>query len=139
MEKKRQQDSADRKKNSESMQSLPESFRHAWDGIIVCIRDGRNMKIHCFAAVMVTIFGFLLHISVTEWCICLTLFGLIMGLETVNTSVEAVVDLVTDEWRPLAKKAKDTAAGAVLAAAIMAAVIGCIIFVPKLWGLFLQQ
>ena len=67
-----------------------------------------------------------------EWCICLTLFGLVMALEMVNTAVEAVVDLVTKERRPLAKLAKDAAAGAVLIAAIMAAIAGMIIFIPKL-------
>ena len=66
-----------------------------------------------------------------EWCICLGLFGLVMALELINTAIEAVVDLVTSEYRPLAKVAKDTAAGAVLIAAIMAAVSGLIIFVPK--------
>ena len=65
-------------------------------------------------------------------CICLTLFGLVMALEMVNTAVEAVVDLVTEERKPLAKLAKDAAAGAVLIAAIMAAVAGMIIFIPKL-------
>ena len=69
--------------------------------------------------------------SPVEWCICLGLFGLVMALELVNTAIEAVVDLVTSEYRPLAKVAKDTAAGAVLIAAIMAVVSGLIIFVPK--------
>ena len=72
-----------------------------------------------------------IRISV-EWCICLTLFGLVMALEMVNTAVEAVVDLVTEERKPLAKLAKDAAAGAVLIAAIMAAIAGMIIFIPKL-------
>ena len=67
----------------------------------------------------------------TEWCICLGLFGMVMSLELVNTAVESVVDLVTQERKPLAKIAKDTAAGAVLIAAIMAAIVGLIIFVPK--------
>ena len=89
------------------------------------------MKIHFAASVLVIIAGIVLKLSATEWCICLTLFGLVMALELVNTAVEAVVDLVTEERKPLAKIAKDTAAGAVLLAAIMAAVIGCIIFVPK--------
>ena len=62
----------------------------------------------------------------------LTLFGLAMALEMVNTAVEAVVDLVTEERKPLAKLAKDAAAGAVLIAAIMAAIAGMIIFIPKL-------
>ena len=90
------------------------------------------MKIHCFAAVCVVVAGVLFHISVTEWCICLVLFGLILSLELVNTAIEAVVDLVTKEKKPLAKIAKDTAAGAVLVSAIAAAIIGCIIFVPYL-------
>ena len=73
--------------------------------------------------------------SRSEWCLCFVLFGLIMGLELVNTAVESVVDLVTEEWRPLARRAKDCAAGAVLIAAIWAAVVGGIIFFPKLYDL----
>ena len=89
------------------------------------------MKIHCTVAALVVIAGVILGLSVTEWCICLGLFGMVMSLELVNTAVEAVVDLVTSERHPLAKIAKDTAAGAVLIAAIMAAIVGLIIFVPK--------
>lgn len=76
--------------------------------------------------------GVILKISAIEWCICMVLFGLVMALEHVNTAVEAVVDMVTEEYHPLAKVAKDTAAGAVLIAAIMAAIAGCIIFLPKI-------
>lgn len=93
------------------------------------------MRIHLTAAILVTAAGTLLRISVTEWMLCLILFGLIMSLEMVNTALEAVVDLVTEEYRPLAKKAKDTAAGAVLISAIMAAVIGLIIFLPKIFAI----
>ena len=88
------------------------------------------MKIHCMVAALVVIAGLIFGISVTEWCICLGLFGMVMALELVNTAVEAVVDLVTEERKPLAKIAKDTAAGAVLFTAIMAVIIGCIIFIP---------
>ena len=76
--------------------------------------------------------GLVLHLSVTEWCICLVLFGLILSLELVNTAVESVVDLVTEERKPLAKVAKDTAAGAVLISASMAGIMGCVILVPKI-------
>ena len=58
--------------------------------------------------------------------------GLVIALELVNTAIESVVDLVTTERKPLAKTAKDTAAGAVLVAAIMAAIVGLIIFVPRI-------
>ena len=117
---------------------LYRSFGYAFEGIFTCIRNERNMKIHVAVTLRVIIAGFILGLSVTEWCICLGLFGLVMALELVNTAVEAVVDLVTAKRHPLAKIAKDTAAGAVLIAAIMAAVIGLLIFVPK--GLmFLRQ
>ena len=110
---------------------ITKSFGYAFEGIGTCIKKERNMKIHCAAAVLVVIAGVILKISLLEWCICLTLFGIIMALELVNTAVEAVVDLVTEERKPLAKIAKDTAAGAVLIAAIMAAIAGIIIFLPK--------
>lgn len=111
---------------------LYKSFGYAFEGIFTGIRGERNMKIHCFAAMCVIVAGVLFHISVTEWCICLVLFGLILSLELVNTAIEAVVDLVTEDKKPLAKLAKDTAAGAVLIAAAMAAMAGLLIFVPKL-------
>lgn len=110
---------------------ITKSFGYAFEGIFTGIRKERNMKIHCTVTLLVVIAGFFFHISAIEWCICLTLFGLVMALELVNTAVEAVVDLVTKERRPLAKTAKDTAAGAVLIAAIMAAIAGLIIFLPK--------
>ena len=114
---------------------LYKSFGYAFEGIFAGIRGERNMKIHCFAAVCVIVAGVLFHISVTEWCICLVLFGLILSLELVNTAIEAVVDLVTEDKKPLAKLEKDTAAGAVLIAAVMAAMAGLLIFVPKLVSL----
>lgn len=111
---------------------LRKTFGYAFEGILTGIRKERNMRIHTAAMILVVFFGTVLGLSATEWCICLVLFGLVMALELVNTAVEAVVDLVTEERKPLAKIAKDTAAGAVLIAAIMAAVSGCIIFLPKI-------
>ena len=100
----------------EKKDPLYRSFGYAFQGIFTCVRKERNMKIHCVAAVVVVIAGVIL----------------VMALEHVNTAVEAVVDMVTEEYHPLAKVAKDTAAGAVLIAAIMAAIAGCIIFLPKI-------
>ena len=109
------------------------SFGYAFEGIFAVIKKERNMQIHCCMMVLVILAGLFFQISAVEWCICLVLFGLIMSLELVNTAVESVVDLVTEERRPLAKLAKDAAAGAVLIASIMAAVAGLIIFLPKGW------
>lgn len=108
------------------------TFGYAMEGIRTGLRRERNMRIHTAAMILVVFAGTVLKLSAVEWCICLILFGLVIALELVNTAVEAVVDLVTEERKPLAKIAKDTAAGAVLTAAFMAAVIGCIIFIPKI-------
>jgi diacylglycerol kinase len=117
-------------------QPLYKSFVYAFEGIFTCFKRERNMKIHTAATVLVILFGFLFRISAWEWCICLVLFALVMALEMVNTAVESVVDLVTEERHPLAKIAKDTAAGAVLIAAIFSVVIAGIIFLPKMAALF---
>ena len=109
---------------------LYKSFGYAFEGIFTCIRNERNIKIHCTVAILVVIAGAVLGITPTEWCICLTLFGLVIALELVNTAIESVVDLVTTERKPLAKTA-----GAVLVAAIMAAIVGLIIFVPRIVSL----
>lgn len=110
---------------------LYKSFRYAWEGIVAVIRKERNMKIHCCAMILVVLAGTILQINAWKWCICFCLFGLVMALELVNTAVEAVVDLVTEEKKPLAKLAKDAAAGAVLIAAIMSVVAGLILFIPE--------
>ncbi len=114
---------------------LYKSFGYAFRGIGATIRSERNIRIHCVAAALVVVFGLWLGLSKVEWMICFVLFGQVISLELVNTALEAVVDLVTQEWKPLAGKAKDAAAGAVLVSAIFAAVIGLMIFVPKLAAL----
>lgn len=119
-------------KGNNKKNPITDSFGYAFEGIWTGIHKERNMKIHCLAIICVTLAGTLFHITPTEWCICLLLFALVASLELVNTAVEAVVDLVTEEKKPLAKIAKDTAAGAVLFAAIVSVIIGCIIFVPYL-------
>lgn len=111
-------------------QPLAASFGYAFEGILTGIRKERNMKIHCLAIIAVTCAGTLFQITPVQWCICLLLFALVASLELVNTAVEAVVDLATEERRPLAKIAKDTAAGAVLFSAIVSVIIGLIIFLP---------
>jgi diacylglycerol kinase len=108
------------------------SLGYAWSGIWACIKKERNMKIHLGMMIAVIICGLIFSLTYTEWIICILLFGIVMALELLNTAVEAVVDLVSPTYHPLAKLAKDTAAGAVLVAAIAAAIIGLMIFIPKL-------
>ena len=128
--------STDKRPGPRRHQPIHKSFGYAFQGVWECIRDERNIRIHLTMTTLVIIGGIILHISLLEWIICLILFGLVISLELVNTAVESTVDLVTEEKRPLAKKAKDTAAGAVLVSAIFAAIIGLIIFVPKIIAFF---
>ena len=83
----------------------------------------------------VIVLGFLLNISLSEWFICIILFSSVISLEIVNTAIETVVDLVSPNYNELAKRAKDLAAGSVLIAAIASAIIGIIIFLPKIINL----
>lgn len=112
--------------------NLLKSFKYAFEGIITGIKEEKNMKIHITIMILVIIFGIILKIDKIEWIICTILFGFVISLELVNTAIENTVDLVTLEKMPKAKIAKDVAAGAVLIAAITSAIIGLIIFVPKI-------
>ncbi|MDG4655494.1 diacylglycerol kinase family protein [Ectobacillus antri] len=109
---------------------LINSFQYAFFGLWMCVRDERNMRIHIGAAVVVCGMGLCYDISRQEWSVLLLTIGAVMSLEAVNTAVEKVVDLTTTEHHPLAKYAKDVAAGAVLLFAFIAVVIGILIFSP---------
>lgn len=82
--------------------------------------------------ILVIAMGFILNINITEWCICIVLFGLVISLELINTAIETVVDMITLNNNENAKKAKDIAASAVLVSAISSVIIGLIIFIPKI-------
>jgi diacylglycerol kinase len=90
------------------------------------------MLIHAIASVMVLAAGFIFDITLTEWCLLMGCIGLVVTSEIFNTAIETLTDLVSPEHNPLAGKTKDLAAGAVLVAAITAAIIGTIIFLPYL-------
>lgn len=114
------------------MKKLVNSFKYAFEGIIAGIKEEKNMKIHIIIMILVIIMGIILKISRIEWIICIILFGFVISLELINTAIENTVDLITQEKNPKAKIIKDVSAGAVLIAAITSAVIGIIIFVPKI-------
>jgi undecaprenol kinase len=104
------------------------SFFYAWSGLKQAIRNEQNMKIHLFIALLVISFAFILKIPLYEKIILLLVIGVIISLEVVNTAIERVVDLVTKEYHPMAKVAKDVSAGAVLIFSIFAVIIGILIF-----------
>jgi undecaprenol kinase len=112
---------------------LLHSFSLAFSGILYTIRHERNMKIHCTAAILVIMLSFYFQLSAVEWIFILLAIGGVFSFELINTAIERTVDLITEDFHPLAKQAKDIAAGAVLVYAILSVVIGCIIFLPKLF------
>ena len=95
------------------------------------MKTERNVKIHITIMILVIIAGIVLKINTQEWIICIILFGLVISLELVNSAIEATVDIAMPEINEKAKVAKDVAAGAVLVSAIASAIIGLIIFIPK--------
>ena len=109
------------------------SFKYAFEGLIKAIKKERNMKIHLLAVVVVIIMGTIYKISTTEWIACIILFGLVISSELINTAIEQTVNLVTKEINPIAKYAKDVAAGAVLVNAIISVIIAGLIWIPKIF------
>jgi diacylglycerol kinase len=114
------------------MRRLIRSFGHAFAGIGHGLRTQANLRIHLAAAVCVVIAGLALQISTAEWAVLVVTIMIVMSAELFNTAIEAAVDRVSDEPHPLAKIAKDTAAGAVLIGAIGSVIVGLLIFGPRL-------
>lgn len=112
--------------------SFTESVGHALDGISYTSSHERNFRIEIFFAIIVTIASLVLKVSLIEWTILVLVIGMVLALEMVNTAMERCVDLVTKDYKELAKHAKDVAAGAVLLMSLFSVIIGIIIFLPKI-------
>lgn len=110
---------------------------HAWDGLRYALVRHPNFRIHTVVSIAVLGLGWYLNISLEKFV--LLIFAVVIGfsLEMVNTAIETVVDLVTQEWRQSAKVAKDVAAGAMLVVAIGTAVVGVLILGPEILNLVL--
>ncbi|MEG6520781.1 diacylglycerol kinase [Desulfotomaculum sp. 1211_IL3151] len=112
--------------------SFLKNFGYALAGIGHAIKTQRNMKVHLVATILVVTVGLFLRISKQEWVdICFAIF-LVLAAECINTAIEAVVNLTSPQKHPLAKIAKDCAAGAVLLLALNSVVVAYLILWPKL-------
>jgi undecaprenol kinase len=112
--------------------SLLESFRFAFAGLGNALRTQRNARIHVSIAAVVLVVAAALGLDAMEWAVIVLTVGFVFVAELFNTVVEAVVDLVTEEYHPLAKQAKDVAAGAVLVSAVVAVTVGVLVLGPAL-------
>ena len=106
------------------------SFKYAFAGIVDLFANTPNAKIHFIVSFFVICAGFYFHISKEEWFSIIFAVGFVLVVETINTSIEYLTDLVTEDYHELAKKTKDAAAGAVLLSAITASIVGLYIFIP---------
>ncbi|WP_426038335.1 diacylglycerol kinase family protein [Cypionkella sp. TWP1-2-1b2] len=107
------------------------AFGHAGRGVGVLLSTPHG-GIHATATVVVILLGLWLGISATDWTLLVICIALVLAAEATNTAVERLVDLVSPQWHPLARDAKDLAAGSVLIVAIGAAIVGVIVFIPYL-------
>jgi diacylglycerol kinase (ATP) len=111
------------------------SFGYAFRGMYELVRYEPNAQIHFLAAIAAVAMGFWLGISAAEWCAIIICIAVVFAAEAFNTAIEKLVDHLFTDYHETARVAKDVAAGAVLFCAIGAAMIGAIIFGPKIWAI----
>ena len=126
----------DIKKERARDKRLVDSFNFAIEGLISALKNEKHMKVHILAAIIIVILAIVINASKVEILIISLSVSFVIITELVNTAVEAIIDLVSPERHPLAKLAKDVAAGAVLVAAINALCVGYLLFYDKLLDIF---
>lgn len=110
------------------------SFTYSIDGLKYAYKYEQSMMIHVIATILVVAANIFFQVTGIEWLITIIAIGMVLSAELINTAIEAVVDLVTLEIHPLAKIAKDCGSAATFVLAMMAAVIGCVIYIPYVLG-----
>lgn len=110
------------------------SIRIALDGIRQVFLTQQNARIHAVATLVVVLAAWLLGLSRLEWILLILVVGFVWVAEIFNTLIEELVDLVSSEKTPKAKRIKDISAGAVLVSVIVSILVGILIFGPKLWA-----
>jgi diacylglycerol kinase len=111
------------------------SFGWAFNGLKDCILHEKNFRIQYVLAFLVVIGGFFLRLSSNEWTTILLCFAVVLGFEIINSAIEKLCNLVSPDFNLTIKKVKDMSASAVLLSAIITFIIGCIIFLPKIYAL----
>ena len=119
-----------------SIKKRIKSFSYAFAGLKVLFREEHNSWIHAVAAVMAIVAGFLFRISYMEWIAVLIVIGMVISAEILNSSLERTADFVKAERDDRKRDIKDLGAAAVLVCAIVAVLVGLIIFLPKILALF---
>jgi diacylglycerol kinase len=118
------------------MAGLLHSVKYALSGVRAFFTTERNGRIQGIIALLVIVIGVVFHISKTEWIWVILCIIAVLGLEMANSAIEKLCDLVSAEYNPAIKLVKDISAGAVLLAAVGAAIIGSLIFWPYIQAFF---
>lgn len=113
-----------------------ERLGYAFSGLILLIRTERHFQIHWIALALAILMGCYFNLTSLEWMILLSISGLVLVSEAINTSIEKLSDVFTKEQNLQIKQIKDIAAGAVLLAAILALIVGILLFYPHIEKLF---
>ena len=113
--------------------SFSQSLRHACAGVLFTIRTQRNARIHVVAGLLVLGLAAWLKLPLIQVSMLVLTIGAVLAGETINTTVEAIVDLLSPEWHERAKVAKDVSAGGVLVLSLTAVVVGILVLGPPLW------
>ena len=109
------------------------SFRHAFTGAWYVVHTQKNAWIHLVAMIRVTVLAAWLRLSLFDWSVLTIAMGMVWLAEFLNTSIEAIVDLVSPQRHPMAKVSKDVGAAAVLISALTAVLVGILLIGPPLW------
>jgi undecaprenol kinase len=113
-------------------------FRAAFSGLLRLATSERHFQLHLAAAACAIILAAFLGFSRLEWAILIVTIGLVLVAEGINSAIERAIDTTTPGFHPLAKAAKDIGAAAVLIAAIVSVLVALLLYVPKLWALFVR-
>ncbi|MBN1263335.1 MAG: diacylglycerol kinase family protein [Candidatus Pacebacteria bacterium] len=112
-----------------------QAFKNALAGLWLSFKTERNLRLMGIISVLVLLLSFFLKVSLIEFTIIVWAIFAVLAVEMINTSLEAITDLVREEWHHQAKLAKDVAAGMVLLAVLGSVVVGSLIFIPKILNL----
>lgn len=123
------------KNNPYKNRTFLDSFRYAFQGVYTVFQEERNMRFHVLSTVAVLFVSLFLSLTLTEWLWILLVCFLVLVMEIWNTVAENLVDLVSPDFHPLAKKVKDMAAAAVLLTSLFSLIVGAIILFPKIFAL----
>lgn len=112
------------------------SFKLAWEGLSYVLSSQINMKIHFFVAFFALILAMWVDLPFSQFVWVLFSIFFVLCMETINTAVERTVDLITSDYHPLAKLAKDISAGMVLLASLFAMLVGLLVFTEPVLSQF---